>query len=255
MPAIASAATAVVIGYLASGHVDDPGRRRRDHAAEPLAAGDRRAVRDAGVAVSRPHRSRARPGSRHRPAHGPRAAPRPAERRPLPARRAGPAVALRPRAGRRADPGGARRGPRGAALDPRLEHVRRAAGGPARPSVRVRLALRAHRPDGRARALPARLPAVGAARGAVRDGRAERVRGRHGRRGAAPLHDAAAVVGEPLPRPLRPLPAADRRHRGVLVAGREGPGVGDALVLGRRARSRPCARAWSSSARAPASTS
>ena len=42
-------------------HVDHPGRRRRDHAAEPRAAGDRRAVRHAGVALSRADRPRARP--------------------------------------------------------------------------------------------------------------------------------------------------------------------------------------------------
>ena len=49
------------------------------------------------------------------------------------------------------DPGRAGRGARGAALDPRLEHVRRAARGRARPAVRLRLALRARRPAGRAR--------------------------------------------------------------------------------------------------------
>ena len=62
-------------------HVDDPRRRRRHHAAEPLAARDRRAVRHARVALSGPHRPRARPRARHRPAHAARAAPRPAERR------------------------------------------------------------------------------------------------------------------------------------------------------------------------------
>ena len=47
---------------------------------------------------------------------------------------------------------------------------------------------------------------------------------------------------------LRPLPAADRRHRDVLVAGREGAGVGDALVLGGRVARDRARRAWSSSA-------
>ena len=53
MPGIASAATAVVIGHVARRHHDDPRRRRRHHAAQPRAAGDRRAVRHAGGALSR----------------------------------------------------------------------------------------------------------------------------------------------------------------------------------------------------------
>ena len=79
-----------------------------------------------------------------------------------------------------------------------------------------------------------RVPAVRPARRAVRDGRAERLRRRHRRGGRAPLHDAAAGVGEPVPRSGWPVSTADRRHRGVLVAGREGAGVGDAHVLGGR---------------------
>ena len=42
-------------------HRADPARRRRRHAAQPLAAGDRRAVRHPGRAPPRPHRPRPRP--------------------------------------------------------------------------------------------------------------------------------------------------------------------------------------------------
>ena len=47
MPGIASAATAVGTRLCRRRHLDDPHRRRRDHAAEPCAAGHRRAVRHA----------------------------------------------------------------------------------------------------------------------------------------------------------------------------------------------------------------
>src|SRR5512147_3029379 len=60
MPGIASAATSIVIG----------------HVAEPRAAGDRGAVRDPGIPVPRPHRSRPRAGARHRHDDGARLAPR-----------------------------------------------------------------------------------------------------------------------------------------------------------------------------------
>ena len=81
------------------------------------------------------------------------------------------------------------------------------------------------------RALPQRVPAVDPARGALRDGRAQRLRRRHGRGGAAAVHDPAAGVGEPLPRRGRAVPASDRGHRGVLDGGREGAGIVDADVL------------------------
>ena len=54
---------------------DHPGRRRRHHAAQPCALCHRRAVRNAGAALSRPHRPRARPRPGHRPAHAARPAP------------------------------------------------------------------------------------------------------------------------------------------------------------------------------------
>ena len=88
------------------GHLDDPRRRRRDHAAEPLAARDRGAVRHARVALPRPHRPRARTGARDRPAHRARPAARPDERERVPAGRAGAAVPPRRRCspGRRSGP-------------------------------------------------------------------------------------------------------------------------------------------------------
>ena len=112
------------------------------------------------------------------------------------------------------------------------------------------------RPDGRPRALPQRVPTLRPARGAVRDGGAERLRGRHGRGGTAALHDAAAVVGESLSWPPGTVSSADRRHRGVLDPGREGAGVGDAGAVRRRLTGdgagrpgaiRRTARAWTRS--------
>ena len=62
-------------------HQHHPRRRRRHHAAQPRAAGDRRAVRHAGGALSRPHRPRPRPRAGHRHADRARAAPQPRGRR------------------------------------------------------------------------------------------------------------------------------------------------------------------------------
>ena len=78
-------------------HLDDPRRRRRHHAAEPLAAGDRRAVRHAGIALPGPHRPRPRPRARA-PTSSPRArcAATWSDRRRLPAGRARAAGATRP---------------------------------------------------------------------------------------------------------------------------------------------------------------
>ena len=51
MPTIASSATSVLIAHVAARHRADPARRRRRHAAQPLAARDRRAVRHPGRAA------------------------------------------------------------------------------------------------------------------------------------------------------------------------------------------------------------
>ena len=75
MPGIASSSPAVLLAHAGRGHVDDPPRLGRRDAAEPRAARRRRAVRDARGAAPRARRSRHRAGARHRPAHGPGAAP------------------------------------------------------------------------------------------------------------------------------------------------------------------------------------
>ena len=53
-------------------------------------------------------------------------------------------------------------------------------------------------------------------------------------RGAPPRHDPANVVRQHLSRCARPEPAADRRHRELLVADREGAGDKNARPLDRR---------------------
>ena len=178
-----------------------------------------------------------------------RAAPRPDERERVPAGRAGAAVP----ASRPAQPGQAIRAVPGAGLEVPLWILGSSLfGAQLAAALGLPYAFASHfaptRPAGGARRLPERVPPV--ARSSpepVRDGRRQRRRRRHRRGGAAALHDAAAVVGEPLPRPAGPVPAADRRHRGVLDAGREGAGVGDARRTRSSARRRPCATASSSS--------
>src|SRR5690606_3487588 len=65
-------------------------------------------------------------------------------------------------------------------------------------------------------------------------GRHQRGRRRHRRRRAAAVHDAATALHRHDAQRTRPAVAADRRHRGLLDAGREGAGVADARVLVRR---------------------
>ncbi len=84
MAGIASAATAVVIAHIAGGTKTHPGRLGRHHAAQPRALCDRRAVRHAGAALSRPHRPRAGPRAGHGSAHVARAAPFAGKRRNFP---------------------------------------------------------------------------------------------------------------------------------------------------------------------------
>ena len=87
--------------------------------------------------------------------------------------------------GGRRDPGQGLAGP---ALHAGLVAVRRAAGGGAGAALRVRVALRAGRAVRRARGLPERVQAVGAAGPALRDRRRQRDRGRHRRRGREQFH-------------------------------------------------------------------
>ena len=114
-----------------------------------------------------------------------------------------------------------------AALDPRVEPLRRAARGGARPAVRVRVALRARRTPAGARDLSRSLPAVRAAAAAARDGRGERDRRRRRRGGA---RDSSPRLQQTFTNVLRGTPrtaaASDRRHRGVLDARGEAPRLG-----------------------------
>ena len=110
MPGIASAATAVVIGARRGRHPDDPGRGRRDHAAEPRAADRRRGLRHAGDALPGADRPRARAGAGHRHADDAGAAPAHGRRRPLPAGRARAARLFRRARSGGAGPGDPRQG-------------------------------------------------------------------------------------------------------------------------------------------------
>src|SRR5690606_13977868 len=152
----------------------------------------------------------------------------------VPRRRARPADAARSRA---PQPGGARRAGRRherAALDLGLEPVRRGARRGLRAAVRVRVALRAGCARCRARDLPREVSAVRRARAAVRDGRRQRRRRAERRGGAAAVHVRAAKLHESAPQRTRQAAAADRRHRSVLDADREGARREDARMLVRR---------------------
>ena len=131
-----------------------------------------------------------------------------------------------------------------AALDSRLEPLRRAARGDARPALRLRLAFRAGCADAGARGLSRDVSALRAARSALCDGRLQRHRRRHRRGGAPALHL----------RRSRPSPTCMRGTRGRLQppiddiesywnADGEGAGRAHARPLLRRRRRRPCGRA------------
>ena len=87
MPGIASAATVGRDRPRRRRDLDDPRRLGRDHAAQPRAARDRRAVRHAGVALPGPDRPRPRARARDRPADRPRAPPRASRTPPTRSRR------------------------------------------------------------------------------------------------------------------------------------------------------------------------
>ena len=145
MASIASSATSVLIAHVASQTSTHPPRLRRRHAAEPLAAHDRRAVRHPRDAAPGPHRPRSRPRPRQRPGHVPRAAPRPGLVRAVPAGRPRAAGVPRRAVARPRRLGHARRRHGRAALHPRLVALRRPARRRPRPALRLRLALRARR--------------------------------------------------------------------------------------------------------------
>ena len=160
-------------------HRKHPARRRRRHAAQPLAADHRRAVRHPGDPAPGPDRPGPGPCARQRPEHHARPAPRPDVRRQLPAGRPGTA-GLPHRT--HPDPG------RGG--DPRQGHQRARSTSWAHPcSVRASLpswacrtpsprTLPANGAAGRRGHLPPRIQAVRAAGRPARDRRSQRHRGR-----------------------------------------------------------------------------
>ena len=120
---------------------------------------DRRAVRHAGVALSRPDRPRPRPRAGDRSA-GLRALRRdPARADEFPQDVQELQAFLRPSSPARSSGGAGRRAQR-SAVDPRLEPLRRAARRAPRPALRVRVAFRARRADGCAGDLPRAVPAL-----------------------------------------------------------------------------------------------
>ena len=234
MPGIASAATAVVIAHIAAGtrhiRVGAGGIMLPNHA--PLVIAEQFGT------LARLHPGRIDLGLGRAPGTDQitvRALRRNLDgRRHVPAGRAGAAGLFRPGGARPAGAGGAGGRNRGAALDPRVEHLRRAARRRTRPALRLRLAFRAGAADGGAGDLPQPLQAFGAGRAALRDDRRQRHRRRHRRRGAAPGDDAADVVRQYLPRRAGLEPPADRRHRDLLVADGKGAGAADAGAFDRR---------------------
>ena len=140
--------------YVGSRHLDHPHRRGRDHAPQPRAAGHRRTVRHAGVAVSRPRSTsalaaRPAPTRRRLTRCGATSTPMSTSSRDDVVELDGAifAPASRPAGAR----GAGRRAGR-PALDPRIEHLRRPTRRRARPALRLRLALRAGADDGGDRA-------------------------------------------------------------------------------------------------------
>ncbi len=179
-------------------HEHDPPRRRRCDAAEPLAAHDCRAVRNARDPAPRPDRPRSRASAGLRSEH----AAGDASRRPL----LGPVPRGRARTpgvpGRRITHSRGRRRARGgderAAVHPGVVAVRRAARRRTRAPVRIRLPLRTRCPRRCDDPLPTRVPAVGPARRAVRDRGGQRDRRGHRRRGPAAVGDGAALADRPV---------------------------------------------------------
>ena len=213
MPAVAATSPPVLIAYLAAQTDADPARLRRRDAAQPRAAGGRRAVRAAGGRRARPHRPRHRPRARLRPRDVDRAArrrgPRRHRHRELPAvprrrrgadehqRRPGRTPPQPARPGLRPQ-GHARRGQRAAAVAARLVDVLRAPGRRQGPAVRVRPPLLRAGHRGGAGRLPLGVPAQRPGRRTHHVHDRQRLRRAHPRGGrgadaAQPAHDGAAA--------------------------------------------------------------
>ena len=220
MPGIASAATAVLIGHVAGGtstiRVGSGGIMLPNHA--PLVIAEQFGTLES--LYPGPHRSRPGPRAGHRPADA-----RALRRDPAAGAEHFPQDVMELQ-GYFAppSPGQAVRAVPGAGLDvpiwllgSSMFSAQLAAA--SRPAVRVRVALRARLPAGRARRLPARLQAISGARRAVCHGGHQRDRRGHRRRGASPLQVPAAAVHQPAPGRAQP-PAASRRSERRRLAGR-----------------------------------
>ena len=246
IPSIASAATSVVIGYVAGGNEGDPRRRRRDHAAESCTAGDRpRAVRHARDALSWTHRPRFRTRTRNRPKHGSSVASRLQQRRrivsaPNVLELQGYLAPETPGQRLRAIPGAGTNVPVWL-LGSSLFSAQLAA------ALGLPFAFASHfAPQLLLQALEylsQDVRAVADACIALRDGRNDHRCGRYLGRGSSPaVHIAPAVIREPAARAADADAAADRHDGWLLDAdGTRNGGVGDDVRGRRRTRNRSAA--------------
>ena len=214
MPGIASAATSVVIGYVAGGtktiRVGSGGIMLPNHS--PLVIAEQFGT----LASLYPDRidlglGRA-PGTDH--AHHARTSPRHAATADnFPQDVEELQSYFEPASTQSKSSRRSRRGPARADLAARFEPLQRAACGKARPALRVRIALRARRHDAGARTLSRPLPAIAPARPSLRHARRECHRRGNRRRSAVPLHVrssnrspifAAALPGQ-IPPPIHDI--------------------------------------------------
>ena len=236
MPGIASAATAIVIAHVAQGTTTIRVGAGGIMLPEPRAADRRRTVRHAGVAVSRPDRSRPRPRARDRSDHG---ASRCGARSPA-IRISFPQDVLELMAYFQPEEGQRVRAVPGAGLSVPIYILGSSLfGAQVAAAFGLPFAFASH--FAAQQMMPAvqiyreRLQAVRPARTPVRDARGEHHRGGHRCRGAAARDIRTAVLREPA-----------RRHPDRAAATR--PGVGE----GRRALRRDPARNDASRSRSSA---
>ena len=219
---------------------------------EPRAAGDRRAVRHAGRAAPRPHRPRARPRAGHRSGHDARAAARPARRRAVPAGRARAAGLPR---GRDPRSPASTRCPAAAPTCRSTSSARRCSAPSSPPRSGLPYAFASHFAPARCSdavaRLPERVPAVRAARPAVRHRRRQRAspptprtRPREQLRGRAARTRCAACSA------ARATDSATTRSRRILRVPAGAPRRADADL--HRASARPTRSPRTSTSSAPA---
>ena len=216
MPGIASAATSVVIGHVAGGTTTIRVGSGGDHAAEPCAAGHRRAVRHARVAVSRAA-SISGSAARRAPISAPRgrcgatspAAPTASRSDVLELHGA---TSRPPRRARRCAPCPAQ-GSNVPIWILGLEHCSARSSPRARAAVRVRVAFRARADDAGARAsTAARFQPSAAARQALRRWSASTSSPPTPTRRRSGCSPRCSSVHQPAARHARAAAAAGRRH-------------------------------------------